>query len=97
MNPTTVEASTAAAGTPRLEIRIHEPGASPRRESEKSMRLAVYRPELRQDSTEVSTTMSMMVPAPGMPKSSITATYGLFATDAEFHGSRVTTIAMEPM
>ncbi len=52
---------------------------------------------MRQDSTEVSTTMSMMVPAPGMPYSSITATYGQLATEAEFQGRRVTTIAMEPM
>ena len=51
----------------------------------------------RQDRTEVRTTMSMIVPAPGMPNSSITATYGLLATLAEFHGRRVTTMAMEPM
>src|SRR5688572_15467189 len=97
MNPTTVDASTGATGTPRLEILVQDLGASPRLESEKSMRLAVYRPEFRQDRTEVRTTMSMIVPAPGMPNSSITATYGLLATLAEFHGRRVTTMAMEPM
>ncbi len=61
------------------------------------MREAVNRPEFRQDSTEVSTTASITTAAAGRPRVSSTATYGLLATLASFHGSSVTTTAIEPM
>src|SRR5215472_10507245 len=96
MNPTTVDTSTAAAGTPVRPILPSTAGASLRSDSENIMRDAVYSPEFRQDSTDVSTITSITAPAAGSPIRSSTATYGLFATPASSHGSSVTTTAMDP-
>ncbi len=50
------------------------------------------------ESSATSTTISMIVPAAGMPSRSSTVTYGPSrATFGSFHGTRVTTTAMEPM
>src|ERR1700742_552431 len=96
MNPTTVDTSTAAVGTPGRPIRPSALGASARADSENIIRDAVYSPEFRQDSTDVSTITSITAPAAGSPIRSSTATYGLLATPASSHGSSVTTMAMDP-
>ncbi len=94
--PNTTEDRIATCGTPRRFTVAKALGASPRCPSEKAIREAVYMPELRQDSTAVSTITSITRPAPGMPTCSSTATYGLPLTAAESHGSRVTTSRIEP-
>src|SRR4051794_7451896 len=95
--PTTVDTRTALTGTPRRESLPSGRGASPRRARENAIREAVNRPEFRHDNTEVKTTASIPPAAPGRPIVSSTATYGLFATLASFHGIRVTTTAIDPM
>src|SRR3954454_3377993 len=72
--PTTVEVRIAAIGTPRRLTDISASGAWRRAASTNSIRDAVYRPELRQDRTAVSTTAFMMWSAPGMPISLNAAT-----------------------
>src|SRR3954453_15336756 len=72
--PTTVEQRMAATGTPRRLTDISTTGASRRAASTNSIRDEVERPELRQDSTAVSTTAFMMWSAPGMPISLNAAT-----------------------
>ncbi len=87
----------AVAGTPPLFTRAKDFGASPRSPSEKAIREAVYRPEFRQDSTAVSTTTSITVPAAGMSSDFSTATYGLLSSAGSSHGSSVTITVIDPM
>src|SRR5215203_2859940 len=68
--PTKVEVRIAFSGTPRLLTSSIHRGASRRAESTNSIQDAVYRPELRQDSTATRTTAFMISAAAGMPISS---------------------------
>src|SRR3954451_17307726 len=66
-NPTIDELRIAQTGTPRLFTVMSATGASRRPARTKSIREAVYRPELRQDSTAVRTTAFMTWSAYGSP------------------------------
>src|SRR5437763_16178127 len=97
MNPNATEAHVATAGTPPLLTVANDFGASPRSPSENAIRDAVYSPEFRHDSTAVSTTTSITVPAYGMFSDVSTATYGLLETARSFHGNSATITAIDPM
>src|SRR5689334_20472896 len=66
-NPTIDDDRIAQTGTPRRLTVMSATGASRRPARTKSIRDAVYRPELRQDSTAVRTTAFMMWSAYGRP------------------------------
>src|SRR5450755_233987 len=96
-NPTTVDVRIAAMGTPRLLTVIRLTGASRRAASTNSIRDAVYSPELRQDSTAVSTTAFITWSAYGIPISFSALTYGDEPSSLEFHGRMTTSRKIEPM
>ena len=63
----------------------------------KSILEFVYKPEFKQESTAVKTIKFIICAAAGIPICSSTATNGLFNMFAEFHGSSVTTTAIDPI
>ena len=68
--PKALPSTMAREGTCRLFTATSQRGASPLSAIENNTRAVTYTPELRQDSTAVSTMTFMMVAAPGMPMAS---------------------------
>src|SRR5262245_1772973 len=67
MKPKALPSRMARAGTWRLFTAVSQRGASPLSAMANNTRAVTYTPELRQDSTAVSTMTFMMVAADGTP------------------------------
>src|SRR5919107_1263918 len=80
----------------RQFIRYTNRMIAPEEYSRNSIRDAVYRPELRQDSTATRTTAFMISAAAGIPIESRALTYGEDPSSGEFHGRIVTSRKIDP-
>src|SRR6478672_8838417 len=94
--PTTDEERMATIGTPRELTDTIDAGASRRAARTNNIRDAVYRPELRQERTAVSTTAFITWSAYGMPISWNAATYGEASRVDEFQGRITVSRKIEP-